>query len=314
MTSDHDPRSVSRKVPERFDRMISLSALAILTLAGSVAGTESWPDFRGPWGDGHVSAPGDTKVIGLPLHWSETSNVTWKTEIPHVGLSTPAVMDGQVWLTTAPDDGHDFFVICVDAATGKVVLNKKIFHSDNPEPLGNGAGVNSYATPSPVIEPGRVYVHFGRFGTACLDTTDFNVLWKREDLHCRHYRGPASSPVLFEDLLILTMDGADVQYHVALDKKTGRTVWKTDRSVKWNDEHIDRPMVRDGDWRKAHSTPLIVSVAGKPQMISVGAKAGYGYEPRTGRELWRVEFPDYSAAPRPLLYKDRALMVTGFSR
>ena len=297
----------------RINRLLSSSTLVILAFCGSAAGTESWPDFRGPWGTGHVSAPGDAQLIGLPLHWSETRNVTWKTEIPHVGLSTPAVMGGQVWLTAAPDDGHDFFAICVDAETGKVLLNKNLFHSDKPESLGNGAGVNSYATPSAVIEPGRVYVHFGRFGTACLDTTDFKLLWKREDLHCRHYRGPSSSPVLFENMLILTMDGADVQYLVALDKKTGRTVWKTDRSVKWNDEHIDRQMVRDGDWRTAHSTPLIVSVGGKPQMLSIGAKAGYGYEPRTGRELWRVEFPAYSAAPRPLLYKACALMVTGFS-
>src|SRR6266849_10017558 len=129
------------------------------------------------------------------------------------------------------------------------------------EPLGNN--VNGYATPSPVIEPGRVYVHFGSFGTACLDTATGKVLWKREDLRCRHYRGPSSSPVLFENLVILTLDGADLQYVVALDKKTGKTVWKTDRDVVWNDENVPGQMARDGDLRKAHSTPLIVNIAGK---------------------------------------------------
>src|SRR5258706_13411517 len=95
---------------------------------------------------------------------------------------------------------HDALPI-FDENTGKVRFNEKIFHSDSPEPLGNGAGMNTYATPSPVIEPGRVYVHFGSFGTACLDTSNAKVLWKREDRPCRHYRGPASSPVMFENLL-----------------------------------------------------------------------------------------------------------------
>src|SRR5205085_6051658 len=147
---------------------------------------------------------------------------------------------------------------------------------------GDGASMNCYATPSPVIEPGRVYVHFGSFGTACLDTATANVLWSRDDLPCRHYRGPSSSPVLFNNLLILTMDGANLQYVVALDKQTGKTVWKTDRSTVWNDESVPGPMVREGDRRKAHSTPIVATVAGKPLLISAGAKATYGYEPLTG--------------------------------
>src|SRR3984885_825995 len=240
-------------------------ALASCLLSGTTARAD-WPQFRGPWGDGHVSPPGDTKVIGLPLHWSETENIKWKTEIPFQGWSTPVVMGGQVWLTTATEDGHDFFVLCLDADTGEVRFNEKLFHCDNPEPQGNN--VNSYATPSPTMEPGRVYVHFGSYGTACLDTKTGKVVWKRDDLPCRHYRGPSSSPVLFGNLLILTMDGVNLQYTVALDKKTGRTVWKTDRSVAWNDENDPGQMTKDGDRRKAHSTPLIVKAEGKLQMLS----------------------------------------------
>src|ERR1051325_1422987 len=215
-------------------RVCSCSVLpvAILLLALNLsAAAPDWPDFRGPHGDGHVSAPGDSRLLGLPLHWSETNNVKWKTAIPFHGISTPVVMDNQIWVTTATDDGHDFFVVRVDAGTGKITLNEKVFHSDNPESLGNGASMNSYATPSAVLEPGRVYVHFGSFGTVCLDASTGKTIWKREDLRCRHYRGPSSSPVLFENLLILTFDGADMQYHAALDKKTGATVWKTDPSV-----------------------------------------------------------------------------------
>jgi outer membrane protein assembly factor BamB len=315
MIHDRGPLFDSAKALSRINsgRLLSLPALLLLVIGGSAARAD-WPEFRGPWGDGHVSAPGGTKSIGLPLHWSETNNIKWKTEIPYRGLSTPVVMGGQVWLTTATEDGHDFFAICVDAETGQVRFNEKVFHSDDPESLGNGASMNTYATPSPVIEPGRVYVHFGSFGTACLDTSTGKALWKRNDLRCRHYRGPSSSLISFENLLILTMDGADLQYHAALDKQTGKTVWKTDRSVAWNDENVPGQMAKDGDLRKAHSTPLIVTAAGKPQMLSAGAKAAYGYDPRTGRELWRVQYPDFSVAPRPLFDRGMAFIVTGFEK
>jgi outer membrane protein assembly factor BamB len=295
----------------RQSRLIPL--LILLALGGPTARAD-WPEFRGPSSDGHVSAPGNTQTIGLPLHWSETNNVKWKTEIPHRGWSTPVVLSGQVWLTTATVDGHDFFAIGVDADTGKIRFNENLFHSDSPEPLGNGASMNCYATPSPAIEPGRVYIHFGRFGTACLDTKTAQVLWKREDIQCRHYRGAASSLILFENLVILTMDGVDVQYHIALDKQTGKTVWKTNRSVAWNDENVPGPMAKDGDLRKAHSTPLIATVAGKPQMFSAGAKAAYAYDPRTGQELWKVQYADWSVAPRPLYHQGLVFFVTGLNQ
>jgi outer membrane protein assembly factor BamB len=200
----------------------------------------------------------------------------------------------------------------VNAETGESRFNEKLFHCDKPEPLGND--MNCYATPSPVIEAGRVYVHFGSYGTACLDTTTGKTLWKRNDLPCRHYRGPSSSPVLFENLVILTMDGADLQYLVALDKETGRTVWKTNRSVAWHDEDVPGQMARDGDLRKAHSTPLIVNTGANTQMLTVGAKAGYAYDPRNGKELWRVRYDDWSAAPRPVYRDGLAYLVTGMAK
>src|SRR6202167_4495779 len=77
-----------------------------------------WPDFRGPWCDGRTTAPGQTNLLGLPLHWSETENVKWKTPIPYRGWFTPVILNGQIWITTATVEGHDFFAICVDQETG----------------------------------------------------------------------------------------------------------------------------------------------------------------------------------------------------
>ena len=271
-----------------------------------------WPEFRGSQGNGHASPPGVERPIGLPLQWSEDKNIVWKTAIPHAGWSTPVVQNSQIWLTTATEDGHDFFVICIDAETGRIRFNKKVFRSDAPEPLGNP--VNRYASPSPVIEPGRVYTHFGSYGTACLDTGSGEILWKRTDLRCRHYRGPGSSAIMHENLLILTFDGVDVQYVVALDKDTGRTVWKTDRTTEWNDLNEEGKPKREGDFRKAFSTPLVAQTSTGPQLLSSGSKAAYSYNPDTGEELWKVSLPGYSAVPRPVFGNGLAFMATGFGK
>jgi len=271
-----------------------------------------WPDFRGPWQNGHVSAPGNAKPIGLPVKWSETESVKWKTPIPHSGWSTPVVLEGQIWLTTATEDGKEFFGICVEADSGKILFHERLFRCDTPEPLGNK--VNAYASPSPVLEPGRVYLHFGSYGTACLDTKSFKTLWKREDLPCRHFRGPGSSPVLFKNFLILTMDGIDVQYLVALDKQSGKTVWKTDRTTDWNDLGPDGKPAAEGDFRKAYTTPIFIEAGGATQLISAGSRAAYGYDPVTGTELWKVGYGGYSTAGRPIAGKGLVFISTGFGK
>ena len=288
------------------------SLLVCLLPLSAVAALADWPDFRGPWANGHVAALGDTNRLGLPLHWSETENVKWKTAIPHRGWSTPVVQGQQIWLTSATLNGRDFFAVCIDVATGKILFNERIFHCDTPEPLGNI--VNCYASPSPVTGAGRVYVHFGSYGTACLDTGNFKTIWKRNDLPCRHFRGPGSSPVLFNHLLILTLDGIDVQYLVALDQQTGKTVWKTDRTANWNDLQPDGKPMGDGDYRKAYSTPLIADVRGRKQMFSVGSKAAYSYDPLTGRELWKLNHSAFSGASRPLFANGIACLATGHGR
>lgn len=297
-------------------RRVGIWTLVSLTISlpAAVVMSADWPAFRGPTADGHAPAASNADAK-LPLDWSESNNVRWKTAIPHQGWSTPVIMDGQVWITTATGDGHDFYALCLDVDTGEIIHNKHLFYCEKPDPLGNS--VNNYAACSPAIEPSRVYVHFGSYGTACLDTSTGETIWKRDDMPCRHYRGPSSSVVLFENLAILTFDGADYQYVTALDKETGETVWRTDRDVEWNDEHPTgeyakyAAFAKDGDFRKAHSTPIVVQSNGEPLLVSGGAKATFGYDPRNGKELWRVRYDDWSVAPMPLYNDGVAYIVTG---
>ena len=288
--------------------LFSILIAAPRALAGESGGTD-WPEYRGPWKNGNAQAPGSTEPIRLPLTWSETQNIAWKTAIPHEGHSTPVILGGQIWLTTATADGRESFAICVDAQTGEIRFNERVFENENPEPLGNN--INSYASPSPVIEPGRVYVHFGSYGTACLDTATAKPVWERRDLPCRHFRGPGSSPLLYDNLLILSFDGIDQQYIAALDKNTGGTVWKTNRSTQWKDLLENGRYFRDGDYHKAFCTPLVIEWEGKPQLISLGACAGFAYDPYTGAELWKTHHDAHSASPRPLFGNGLLYVTTG---
>ena len=285
-------------------KMMVIGGLSGMLAAGCFAAAEeAWTMFRGPRGDG--SAVGRK----LPLTWSETNNVRWKTAIPDSGWSTPVVMEGRVWLTSATRDGHVFSAYCVEAETGRVLHALPLFRCEAPEPLGNA--VNGYASPSPAIEPGRVYVHFGSYGTACLDAASGAVLWKRDDLTCRHYRGPGSSVLLCRNLLILTFDGVDQQYVIALDTRTGKTVWRTDREIEWKDLDADGKPKREGDFRKGFATPIVIEVNGKRQMISAASTALFAYAPEDGRELWRVTHAAHTPAVSPIYADGLVLTVTG---
>jgi outer membrane protein assembly factor BamB len=262
---------------------------------------ENWPDFRGPTGDGH------SRSTGIPLEWGEGKNVRWKIPVAGRAWSSPVVWGSQVWLTTATADGHRMSAMCVDLPTGRMLMNREIFHNTELEEQGPGHDSNSYASPSPVIEPGRVYLHYGKYGTACLDTRTFKTIWQRRDLLCTHSAGPGSSPVLYNNLLILTYDGIDRQFLAALDTRTGKTVWKTDRTVDWS----GNPDVQQ---RKAFSTPLVTLWQGKAQVISSGAKATCGYDADNGRELWKVTYKGFSNASRPVAADGIAFINTGYTR
>jgi len=269
-------------------------ALALVALL-SVAAAADWTEFRGPSGDGMTAA------TGLPLKWSETENVRWATPIHGKGWSSPVIRDGQIWMTTAPEDGHEAWAVGCDLQTGRIVHDIKVFDVPEPQEIHT---FNSYASPTPILEPGRVYVTFGAHGTACLDAQTGKTLWSRRDLACNHWRGPGSSPIIVDDKLILNFDGFDFQYVVALDKRTGRTLWKTERSTEFGDI--------DGDYRKAFATPIVITVDGRRQLISPGSKAIMAYDPDTGKELWKVTCKGFSATIRPLFGHGLVFLNTGF--
>jgi outer membrane protein assembly factor BamB len=280
-------------VKHRPNRFASTCA-ALLVLAGFATAADRWTEFRGPSGTGHSDS------TGLPRDWSEKTNVVWKTRIHGRGWSSPVVLGKQVWLTTATPEGHDLSVLALDRDDGRVLVDQRLFHVEKPEDTRQ---YNSFASPTPVIEDDRVYIHFGSYGTASLDSRTGKILWERRDLPCNHWRGPGSSPILYKDLLIVHFDGYDLQYAVALDKRTGKTVWKADRAYDFGTD--------DGDQKKAYSTPVVIEAAGRLQLISPAAKAVLSLDPATGREIWRVRYEQHSAATRPLFAHGLVYVANG---
>jgi len=286
--------------------MASIIPGLLLLLAGLlVQADDNWPQFRGPDGNGHSAAR------DLPLNWSETENVVWKTAIHGRGWSSPVIYNSQIWLTTATEDGRKLYALCIDRETGRIIRDLNLFDVAQPQ---YAHPFNSYASPTPVIEKGRVYVTFGSAGTACIDTDNFRVLWERRDIECNHFRGAGSSPILFRDLLIMHFDGSDRQFVIALNKNTGKTVWLTHRSIDFQDLDANGKPAAEGDLRKAFSTPHVAVLNGRLELISLGAKAAYSYNPLTGQELWRVEERgQHSSSTRPVIGHGMIFYPTGFS-
>ena len=263
---------------------VRILSLLFVLMTGVALGGDS-PQFRGPGGEGHSSEK------NLPLKWSETENVRWKAEIEGLGWSTPSIVGSQVWITTATDEGKSLRAICLDKYSGTVVYDVEVFHRDEP---GKIHSKNSYASPSVLIDGDHVYVHFGKLGTACLDH-NAKVIWTTE-FNYNHRHGPAGSPIVVGELLILACDGGDTQYVTALDKLTGKEVWKTSR-----------------EGAMAYSTPLLIEVDGQPQVVSTGGEWAMGYEPQTGKELWRFRYPKgYSNVPRPVHGQGLVFLCSGY--
>jgi hypothetical protein len=300
--------------------------ICVLTcgLAGSVGLAADWPQFRGPTGDGVAAG------AKLPVTWSESDHVRWKVATPGRGWSSPVVADGKIWLTAAIERPIDadlreqlrkekfaanpmkaelnivgeisLRIVGVDAETGDVVVDRELLDVQLPQPVHS---LNSYASPSPIWHNGRVYCHFGTFGTACYDIAADDVVWKT-DLKLDHSVGPGSSPAFVAERLVIPCDGADQQYVAALDAETGAEVWKTPRPKMTGN---------NGDLHKAFSTPLVIKVAGKEQVVAAGAQWVVSYDPSDGREIWKVHHgAGFSTVPRPVYGHGMIYMSTGYTR
>ncbi|HCY43417.1 MAG TPA: quinonprotein alcohol dehydrogenase [Prolixibacteraceae bacterium] len=275
----------------------SLLLLAMAISVGLFAqNTENWTHLRGSQLDGHSLS------ANAPVTWNENSNVHWKTAIRGVAWSSPVIFGDQIWTSSATDDGKELFAVCTDFNSGKILKELSLFKPDSVQHIHP---TNSYATSTPCIEDGYVYVHYGTYGTACVDTRNFQVIWTRTDLNCEHMQGAASSPILYKNLLILHIEGTDVQYLIALDKRTGKTVWKTDRPQEFykNVEPV---------YRKAYCTPIVIEVNGKDQLVSNGAQLCIAYEPETGKEIWQIFYGDDSTVAMNLSYNGMVYINSGW--
>lgn len=268
--------------------------VALLLFASAVSARQ-WPQFRGPDGQGH------SPETGLPLDWSESRNVAWKVPVPGSGWSSPVVAGGRVWLTSAVTDrgrAVSLRALAFDAATGREIVNVEVSRVEGSDAINPK---NTHASPTPIVDGDRVYVHFGAEGTAAL-TRAGEIVWKTR-LRYQSQHGSGGSPVLYQDLLIVNCDGnggPGDAYVVALDTGTGRIRWKTHRR-----EPADQ----------AYTTPLVIRVGDRDQLISVGAYRAAAYEPATGQEIWRVSYGDgFSNVPRPVFGHGLVYIATGFQQ
>lgn len=290
---------------------LSLSLLTVLSSAQPATKPVYWPAKGGPTHDGIVPA---ADVARIPLAWDGASgkNIAWRTPLEGLGHSSPVIGGDMIWFTSATADGTKQFVYGIDRHSGKIVHHQVVFENAAPEELGNP--INNYAAPSPVLEEDALYVHFGTYGTARIDPATGKKVWERRDINARHFRGPGSSPIIYGDLIILTFDGIDQQYVTALDKKTGKSVWKTARTTDYGDLDKEGKPTRDGDMRKAYHTPGVFEMGGKEVLVSIGSRAAFGYELATGKELWTIRHGGFNAAIPPLRFEDMLILNTGSER
>jgi len=259
-----------------------------------LAPAADWPQFRGPDGQGHAN------VTGLPTEWSAKKNVAWKKEIPGAGWASPILFREKIYLTTAapaPNGNQSLRALCLDARDGKMLWNVEVFSAT---PV-NGHKKNSHASPTPLTDGERLYVHFGPYGTGALDLQG-RILWRNTELKFPPVHGNGGSPALAGHALVFSCDGASNPFFVALNKATGETLWRTPRNTGASKTF-------------SFSTPLVITNNGQAQIISPTSGAVISYDPRTGQEIWRARYPEgYSVIPRPVFAHGLLFVSSAYDR
>jgi outer membrane protein assembly factor BamB len=272
---------------------VACALLLTLAAGAGVAFAEDWPQFRGPTGQGLSTA------TNVPVEWDTSRNVAWKTPIPGRGWSSPVLAGGRVYLTTATGDdaSPSLRAICVEALTGDVLWDTEVFRPDRKQAAVKHKK-NSQASPTPIVTSDRLYVHFGHLGTAALDLSG-NVLWRQVVEHPPAH-GNGGSPVLVGDLLVFNCDGVTDPFVVALDAKSGEVRWRTPRNTPAKQQF-------------SVATPQVIEVGGAQQVVSPASGFVGGYDPASGRELWRVRYgKGYSVVPRPAFANGILVVCSGY--
>ena len=257
---------------------------------------QDWPEFRGPTGQGISVA------TNVPQHWSATSNIVWKSALPGEGWSSPVLVSGKIYLTTATTDGgnHSLRALCVDSENGSILWNVEVIQPD-PGDTQQMHKKNGLASPTPIVRDGRIYVHFGHLGTAALDLTG-KVLWRQTQLKYPPTHGNGGSPALVGDVLVFSCDGAQDPFLVGLDPRTGKVRWKTPRNTT-------------ASRKFSFSTPLAIEVEDATQIISPGSGFVAGYDPKDGREIWRARYGEgYSVITRPVFAHGLVFVSSSYDR
>ena len=280
-----------------------------------------WADEEGDWlqflgNDGRGVAMGTA-----PVSWSHDENVKWRTELPGRGWSSPVIAGGRIYLTAAvpiePVDGEldrdgadgetvekeprefDLCMLIVDLGTGRLLKHVSVMPQNDERP-SRMHGKNSHASPTPIIDGERIFVHFGYQGTACL-TLDGKLLWINRELYFPPTHGNGGSPILVGGKLIFTCDGGTEPKVIAIDAATGEVAWQVDREV---------------EARKTFSfcTPSVIKVQNRDLVVVPGSDVVHALDPATGEVVWYLRYTGYSVVPKPVSVAGLVVFSTGFDQ
>ena len=284
-------------MPKLFRRYLFLLLAGGLPFpaAQSRAATD-WPEFRGPTGQG------TSEATNVPIHWSATSNVVWKSAVPGEGWSSPVLVKGRIYLTTATFEAGQpsLRALCVNAGDGRILWEVEVLRPGS-DAAQKHHKKNGIASPTPIVRGERLYVHFGHLGTAALDLSG-KVLWRQTALKYPPTHGNGGSPALVGDRLVFSCDAEKDPFVAALDAATGAVLWKTPR-------HTSAAKTF------SFSTPLAIQVDGATQVISPGSGFVGGYDPKDGRELWRARYGEgYSVITRPVFAHGLIFVSSSYDR